>query len=55
MGADGRLVLVPDDAYPTVTWAAILKRSGGRELTPEEFERFMAEHGPYMGPPYGEG
>ncbi len=52
---DGRLVLVPEGAYPTVTWAAILKRSGGRELTPEEFEQFMAEHGPYMGPPDGEG
>lgn len=52
---DGRLVLVPKDAYPTVTWAEMLKRSGGRELTSEEFEQFMAEHGPHMGAPDGEG
>ncbi len=54
---DGRLVLVPDpdDPYPTITWSEILKRSGGRELTREEWEQFMAEHGPYIGPPDGEG
>jgi hypothetical protein len=54
---DGRLVLAPDpdDPYPKVTWAEVLERSGGRELTPEELEQFMAEHGPYMGAPDGEG
>jgi hypothetical protein len=42
---DGRLVLVPDpdDPYPVVTWAEVLKRSGGRELTPEEFERHFGD------------
>jgi hypothetical protein len=54
---DGRLVLVPDpdDPYPTVTWAAILERSGGRELTPEESAEFWREYGPHIGPPDGEG
>jgi hypothetical protein len=47
---DGRLVLVPD-----TSWKAILARSGGRELTPQEWEDFLAEHGPHMLPPDGEG
>jgi hypothetical protein len=54
---DGRLVLVPDpddNAYPTVTWAAMLKRSGGRDATPEEFAAFEAEYGPFLSPD-GEG
>ncbi len=57
---DGRLVLVPDpdpdpdDAHPSVTWAAMLKRSGGRDATPEEFAAFEAEYGPFL-PPDGEG
>ncbi len=33
----------------------ILERHGERPLTPEELEQFMAEYGPYMGPPDGEG
>ncbi len=42
---DGRLVLAPDpdDRYLKVTWADILKRSGGRALTPEEFERHFGD------------
>jgi len=46
----GRLVLVPD-----TSWKAILARSGGREMTPEESAAFWAEHGPHMLPPDGEG
>jgi hypothetical protein len=43
--ADGRLVLAPDpdDPYLKVTWADILKRSGGRELTADEFERHFGD------------
>lgn len=54
---DGRLVLVPDpdDPYPTVTWADILKRSGARDMTPEESAEFWREYGPLIGPPDGEG
>jgi hypothetical protein len=54
---DGRLVLIPeiDHAYPRVEWADILARSGGREMTPDEFEAFVTEHGPHMQPPDGEG
>ncbi len=53
---DGGLVLVPDpdDAHPSVTWAAMLKRSGGRDATPEELAAFEAEYGPFL-PPDGEG
>jgi hypothetical protein len=53
---DGRLVLVPDseDPYPTVTWAD-MKDPAARDMTPKEFEAFMAEHGPHMLPPDGEG
>jgi hypothetical protein len=50
---DGRLLLVPD-TYPTVTWAEMLERSGGRDATPEEFAAFKAEHGAFL-PPDGEG
>ena len=46
---DGRLVLIPD-----TSWAAILKRSGARELTDAEFQEFVAEYGPFL-PPDGEG
>jgi hypothetical protein len=51
---DGELRLVPD-TYPTVTWAEMLERSGGREMTAEESEAFWAEYGPQMQPPDGEG
>jgi hypothetical protein len=47
---DGRLVLVRDTSI-----AAIRRRLGTRAMTPEEFEQFMAEHGPHMQPPDGEG
>jgi len=50
----GELRLVPD-TYPTVTWAEMLERSGGRELTPEESADFWREYGPQMQPPDGEG
>jgi hypothetical protein len=36
-------------------WQAILTRGGGRDLTPQEWEAFLAEHGPRMLPPDGEG
>jgi hypothetical protein len=49
----GRLVIVPD-TYPTVTYAEMLERSGGRPATPEEFADFVAEYGPFR-PPDGEG
>ena len=52
-GPDGELTLVPD-TYPTVTWAEMLERSGGRDATPEEFAAFEAEYGPFL-PPDGEG
>jgi hypothetical protein len=50
IGPDGEITLVPD-----TSWKAILARGGGRELTPEEWENFLAEHGPHMQPPDGEG
>ena len=46
----GKLTLVPD-----TSWEARLARHGERHMTPEEFDAFMAEHGPHMGPPDGEG
>jgi hypothetical protein len=46
---DGRLVLAPD-TYPTV-----VPTFSGRRMTPAEFDKFMAEHGPHMLPPDGEG
>jgi hypothetical protein len=47
---DGSLTLVPD-----TSWKAIRERSGAREATKEEWEDFLAEHGPHMLPPDGEG
>ncbi len=44
--AGGELTLVPD-----TSWEAILERSGGRELTPEESAEFWHEHDPHMLPP----
>lgn len=38
-----------------LSWKAILARSGGREMTPEESKAFWAEHGPHMLPPDCEG
>jgi hypothetical protein len=46
----GKLTLVPD-----TSWEARLARHGERHMTLEEFDAFMAEHGPHMGPPDGEG
>jgi len=48
-GPSGELTLVPD-AYP-----AIIPAFSGRRMTPAEFDRFMAEHGPHMQPADGEG
>lgn len=42
----GELTLVPD-----TSWEAILERSGGRDMTPEESAKFWAEHEPKMLPP----
>jgi len=47
---DGRLVLVRDTSI-----AAIRGRLGTSAMPPAEFKRFMAEHGPHMQPPDGEG
>jgi hypothetical protein len=46
---DGSLVLRPD-----LSTDAMLRRQGARRATPEEFEAFVAEHGPLL-PPDGEG
>jgi hypothetical protein len=43
--ASGELTLVPD-----TSWDAILERSGGREVTPEESAEFWHEHEPHMLP-----
>jgi hypothetical protein len=45
----GELTLAPD-----TSWAAIVERSGGRELTSEESAEFQREYGPLMLPPDGE-
>lgn len=47
---DGSLTLVPN-----ASWQAIRERSGAREATKEEWEGFLAEHGPHMLSPDGEG
>jgi hypothetical protein len=50
IGPDGEITLVPD-----TSWKAILTRGGGKELTPQQWEDFLAEHGPHMLPPDSEG
>jgi hypothetical protein len=40
---------------PEPSWKEVQSRVGAREMTPKEFEAFMAEHGPRMLPPDGEG
>ena len=47
---DGRLVLAPDTST-----AAIRARGESRRLTESEWQDFLAEHGPHMLPPDGEG
>jgi hypothetical protein len=47
---DGELVIAPD-----TSWEAISERAGGRELTGEEWDEFMREHGSEMLPADGEG
>jgi hypothetical protein len=47
---DGELVIAPD-----TSWETIAERAGGRELTPEEWDEFLREHGSEMLPPDGEG
>jgi hypothetical protein len=42
----GELTLAPD-----TSWSAIVERSGGRELTPEESAEFQREYAPLMLPP----
>ena len=55
---DGRLVLAPDRAGPIsltdTRLSAMHERGGTREATPEEFEEFCREHGPFL-PRDGEG
>jgi hypothetical protein len=48
---DGRLVLVPD----TISWDDVLARHGERHATHAEWQAFLAEYGPHMQPPDGEG
>lgn len=45
----GELTLAPD-----TSWSAIVERSGGRELTPEESAEFRNEYASLMLPPDGE-
>lgn len=40
---------------PEPSWKEVQSRAGAREMAPEEFEAFMAEHGSHMLPPDGEG
>jgi hypothetical protein len=40
---------------PEPSLKALRERSGARELTDEEWKDFIAEHGPHMLPPDGEG
>jgi hypothetical protein len=47
---DGALVLVPDTSIE-----AIRARGGSRPLTKREWQDFLAEYGPHMLPPDGEG
>ena len=47
---DGELRLVPDTSI-----TAIHKRPGTRRLTEDEWQDFLAEHGPHLQPPDGEG
>jgi hypothetical protein len=47
---DGELTLVPD-----TSWAAKLASYGERAATEQEWQDFLAEHGPHMLPPDGEG
>ena len=47
---DGELRLMPDTSI-----AAIRGQLGTRAMTSAEYEEFMAEHGPHMQPPDGEG
>jgi Uncharacterised protein family (UPF0150). len=52
------VVLAPDRAGPIsltdTRLSAMQERSGARDATPEEFEAFCREHGPFL-PPDGEG
>ncbi len=47
---DGAILLRPD-----TSWEAIRERAGGRDLTPQEWEDFLAEHSSAMLPPDDEG
>ncbi len=38
-----------------ISWKAVQARAGARELTEQEWKDFIAEHGPHMLPPDGEG
>lgn len=51
---DGRLLLVPEETHPVGSWATI-RDPAARDLTPQEWDAFIAEHGPHMLPPDDEG
>lgn len=40
---------------PEPSWKEVQSRAGARDMTPEEFEAFMTEHGSHMLPPDSEG
>jgi hypothetical protein len=46
----GELVITPD-----TFWRAISEGAGGRELTPEEWDEFVREHGSEVLPSGGDG
>jgi hypothetical protein len=39
---------------PDTSWSAIVERSGGRELTPDEAAEFQRDYASLMLPPDGE-
>jgi hypothetical protein len=50
---NGELRLVPDREW--TAWDERLASHGERRATPEEWQAFLAEYGPHMQPPDGEG
>lgn len=51
---DGRLLLAPEAPRSAITWANI-RDPAARDMTAEELDAFMTEHGPHMQSPDGEG
>ena len=53
--AEVKLIFAPDWPSKATSIEEIRKRSGTREMTAAESEKFWQEHGPSMQPPDGEG